>query len=244
MHERRMHPDDTSHFLTLTLDDSNLTVSPLTGCLTLNPRDLELFWKRLRKNIGPFRYYACGEYGDTTGRPHYHAILFGLPITDKKHYTTKNDIPLYTSDTIQKEWKLGQIWLGDVTFESCAYVARYVMKKFFGNWAELYDVEDIYPEFSRMSRRPGIGSTWYDKYKSDLFPSDECVIRGNTSITPPLYYTKKLALENPTQYLHLKKQREKKALKNSPQNTPHSRAMKKEVKLKQLETLLRSLPGH
>lgn len=260
MHEAQLHQDNS--FLTLTLDDGyynriitvkdrfgkrrrttiirpNLTVGT-EGAATLNPDQLELFWKRLRKAGFKTRYYAVGEYGDATGRPHYHAIAFGLFFKDRKLYSSKDGIHLYTSKTLNEIWGHGNCWIGDVTFESCAYVARYVMKKLSGKAAEQYEFEGIHPEFARMSRRPGIGSDWYDKYSSDLFPNDKCVIRGDVLITPPSYYTQKYALQNPTEYLTLKKQREKNALAFAHENTPQRRNAKNEVKLTQLKQLLRS----
>lgn len=235
MHEAQMHENNT--FLTLTYSDEYLPIGS-EGRTTLDPKDLELFWKRLRKKFD-VRYYACGEYGDTTGRPHYHAIAFGLEFKDKILYTQKDGNRLYTSKTLDKLWGLGNCWIGDVTFESCAYVARYIMKKLTGPNSKLYEHEGIIPEFARMSLKPGIGSSWYDSFKSDLFPLDICVIRGDVKITPPKYYSQKYSLQNPTQYLILKSNREKRALKYAPQNTPESRNRKKEVKLAQLTQLLR-----
>lgn len=114
------------------------------------------------------------------------------------------------------------------------------MKKLTGKMAQQYEHEGIYPEFARMSRRPGIGADWYDKYKSDLFPHDICVIRGDVKITPPRYYTNKYSLENPTKYLILKNKREINALAHAHENTPDRRQAKQEVKLHQLTSLLRA----
>lgn len=239
---------EQNSFLTLTLNDENL-VTGSQGIATLDPRQLELFWKRLRKAGFDIRYYACGEYGDISGRPHYHAVAFGLFFKDRKLYTSKNGHNLYTSETLDKIWGLGNCWIGEVTFESCAYVARYIMKKLNGKSAKIYEYEGIEPEFCRMSRgksshpdprfHGGIGSSWYNKYTSDLFPSDICVIRGDVKITPPKYYSQKYALKYPTQYQRIKLNREKRGLKYASENTPTRRLQKEEVKLAQLTQLLR-----
>jgi len=248
MHEAQFYQDNS--FLTLTLTDENLT-SGKFGIATLDSRQLELFWKRLRKAGFKTRYYACGEYGDVTGRPHYHSVCFGLSFPDKKLYTSKNGHNLYTSETLDKIWGLGNCWIGDVTFESCAYVARYIMKKLNGKAAAIYEHEGILPEFCRMSRgkkndpdprfHGGLGSYWYSQYYSDLFPNDICVIRGDVLITPPKFYSQKYALQNPTQYAIVKSNREKRGLKYASQNTPEKRLQKQEVKLAQLTQLLRSI---
>lgn len=237
MHEARMHHNNL--FLTLTYNDQHLPCGP-EGRATINKRDLQLFWKRLRKSGLDVRYYAVGEYGDNTGRPHYHAIAFGLHFPDLRFYSRSNGFNLYTSQTLNDLWGLGNCWIGDVTFESCAYVARYVMKKLTGNHAKLYEHEGIMPEFSLMSRRPGIGSSFYDKYVSDMLPHDNTVIRNNVKISTPRYYLNKFSLTHPSQTIQLKKQRELNALAHADENTPHRRSIRSEVKLHKLKQLLRS----
>lgn len=230
---------DSNLFLTLTYNDKNLPTGT-EGRATINKRDLQLFWKRLRKSGLDVRYYAVGEYGDSTGRPHYHAIAFGLRLDDLRFYSRSNGFNLYTSQTLNEHWGLGNCWIGDVTFESCAYVARYVMKKLTGNHSKLYDHEGIMPEFALMSRRPGIGSSFYDKYVSDLLPHDTTVIRNNVKISTPRYYLNKYSITNPTETLSIKSQRQLNALAHADENTPHRRSIRKEVKLHKLKQLLRS----
>lgn len=109
---------------------------------TLEPRDLTLFLKKLRKTLGPFRYFAVGEYGDQSWRPHYHLALFG-------HGTQH-------SNTILKTWGKGHTYTGTLTLQSAQYVAGYVTKKMTSkNDPRL---SGLYPEFARMSLRPGIGA--------------------------------------------------------------------------------------
>lgn len=192
-HERHYHKD--SCFVTLTYRDSELPMGNLAA--TLVPRDLELFWKRLRKEYGNgIRYFACGEYGERTSRPHYHAIIFGLDFQDKKLHSTKGDFNLYTSDSLDRIWGYGNCIIGDATFESAAYVARYIVDKKTGPKAKVYTEKGIEPEFCRMSRRPGLGARWFDEYKTDIFPHGKMMIRGK-KCRPPRYYLDRLEKHDP-----------------------------------------------
>ena len=123
--------------MTLTYDDEHL---PKTGSLV--PEDLQKFLKKLRRFIEyhgsdkKIRFFACGEYGDNFCRPHYHAIIYNLDIPDLKRFSTSfSGDTYYTSNTINSIWKNGYVIIGQVTFESCAYVARYVTKKITGEQA-------------------------------------------------------------------------------------------------------------
>lgn len=184
MHEAQFHDD--AHFITLTYDEEHIPMQ-LDGMGILCPKDLQLFWKRLRKEFGDgIRYYACGEYGDETGRPHYHAIVFGLHLDDLVVYDDK----LFTSQKLDDVWKCGNVLVGDVTYDSCSYVAGYIMKKLTGKVAvENYRRYGIVPEFSRMSRRPAIGKKFFDEYYSDMFPEDVMLVRGIVN-KPTRYYDK------------------------------------------------------
>lgn len=126
MHESTLH--DQSCFITLTYSDDNL---PEHGTLIL--RDFQLFMKRLRFEFSnvKIRFYHCGEYGEKFGRPHYHALLFGIDFeADRTLYSqSKQGSKLYVSDTLNKLWNKGFATIGNITFESAAYVARYVVKK-------------------------------------------------------------------------------------------------------------------
>jgi len=189
MHESSMHQD--SCFVTLTYRDEHL---PANGSLSL--RDVTLWLKRLRKS-GGFRYFYCGEYGERKLRPHYHALLFGRDFPDRvQGPPSKSGAPQWLSAQLDASWRLGDCYLGAVTFESAAYVARYVTKKVSGSRAaEHYQRVDtqtgelvqVVPEFANMSRRPGIGRGWIERYESEVFPSDEVIARGRPS-KPPRYY--------------------------------------------------------
>ena len=228
VHEAELHEDNC--FLTLTYDDAHL---PDNG--GLNKRHFQLFMKKLRKSIAPkkVRYYMCGEYGEATARPHYHAIIFGHWFTDQAFlFNTANGHAVYTSPTLRKLWKYGHVTMGTVTFESAAYVARYIMKKVTGEKAEEHykrvdpdtgEVHSIAPEYTAMSRRPGIGRDWYDKYADDVFPSDTVVMRGQP-MRPPRFYDNLYADADV-----IKAQRKKEALKHSENNTTNRLRVREEV---------------
>lgn len=193
MHEASLH--SASSFLTLTYDDEHIHWSPVTGEQTLYKRDLQLFMKRLRKYLEPHkvRFFACGEYGDSSNRPHYHVILFGYDFPDKRLYKLSNaGFPYYISDVLNRLWTHGYCTIAGVSFDSCAYVARYVTKKLNGEAGKL-KYEGIEPEFVNMSRRPGIGAGWFEKYASDVYPYDRVIIVDNEKtrkLRPPRYYDK------------------------------------------------------
>lgn len=190
LHEVQMA--DVSTFLTLTYDDDHL---PPGG--TLVKRDVQLFMKRLRKaKKERIRFYAGGEYGDNFQRPHYHLLLFGCDFGDKRvrSKSARGDV-LYSSKECAELWPMGFNTIGAVTPESAMYVARYCMKKVTGEAAQehyLVQTEDgelisREPEFALMSRRPGLGSEWFDKFGRHSFRHDS-VIMGGREIKPPRYY--------------------------------------------------------
>lgn len=175
-------------FLTLTYDNDHL---PRTkdGVPTLSKRDLQLFFKRLRKHFSDrkIRYYICGEYGPKTLRPHYHAIIFGLDLNELKdtRVVQKNEVGdlLYSSPTLAAIWSNGMIGIGEVNFKTCSYVGRYCLKKHYKqNKAEL---NGALPEFTLSSRNPGIGMLHYEDYL--LSESDYVtVVASDGSRTFPL----------------------------------------------------------
>lgn len=191
VHEASLYEDNC--FLTLTYNDDNLPSD-----WSLDKKHFQDFMKRLRKRIEPrkVRYFHCGEYGEENGRPHYHACLFNWEPPDKELWSVRDGVKLYRSAMLEELWTFGHSTIGEVTFESAAYVARYVMKKVTGAKADEHykfidnDTGELYsviPEYTTMSRRPGIGKGWFDKYHSDCFPSDSVIIRGK-EVQPPKYY--------------------------------------------------------
>lgn len=198
MHEKSMH--DSSLFLTLSYNDDNLVWGDKYP--TLFKPHLQKFFKRLRSRLGyKIRHYSCGEYGSKFKRPHYHSICFGLKIPDLTFYRmsdTGNKI--YVSPFLNEVWSHGDVFIGDVTFQSCAYVARYTLKKSFGPAAQVYKELGIIPEFSTCSLKPGIGASWLDKYFFDVFPHDNIVMDSGIKTKPPRYYLKLLEKRLPTLY--------------------------------------------
>lgn len=207
-------------FFTLTYRDQDLTQNSWfnseTGeagySYTLVPEDLTLFWKRLRKNTGQkVRYYACGEYGDRTARPHYHAIVFGLEIDDLKLYKkTLQGFNLYTSETINNIWKHGYVIIANCTWETCAYTSRYVMKKRLGKTAAFYGQYNMVPEFVRMSRRPGIAQQYYLDHAGEIYETDQLIFsaqNGGKKSRPPHYFDRLFEQECPELYAGVREKR-------------------------------------
>lgn len=220
-------------FVTLTYSPKFL---PKSGSLVKS--DFQKFMKRLRKHyVGKrIRYYMCGEYGEKFSRPHYHACLFNHDFDDKYMWSCKKGMPvLYRSDTLEKLWPYGFSTVGEVTFESAAYVARYIMKKI-----PLSEYpQGLIPQYTAMSRRPGIASDWYDKYESDVFPSDKVVIKDGVYLKPPRYFDKKYSLTNEVDFDRIKEDRLA-AAKVSPHRNPKRRHQIEMYKEKMLKVLKRS----
>ena len=162
--------------------------------------------KKLRKRFGNgIRFFHCGEYGSKFGRPHYHALIFGFDFPDKYFWKMSNGMPLYRSNALEELWTYGYSSIGSVTFESAAYVARYVVKKITGDMADKYylqdDIVDVdtgevmrrKPEYCTMSRgckklgTGGIGKSWFDDYFEDVYPHDFLYLR-NRKMKPPKYF--------------------------------------------------------
>jgi len=195
VHEAQMH--DKNSFVTLTYSPEHL---PSDGGLHIE--HWQKFAKRLRKKIGSFRYFHCGEYGAENLRPHYHACLFGVDFSgDRSFHTERLGNRLYKSALLADTWGMGFCSVGDLTFQSAAYVARYILKKVTGPESASYyeridpdtgEVFQVKPEYVSMSRRPGLGSSWFERYRSDVYPSDEVVLEGRR-FRPPRFYDDKLS---------------------------------------------------
>jgi hypothetical protein len=207
------------------------------------------------------RFYQCGEYGEKNDRPHYHACLFNFDFPDKIFWkTTKNGDKLYTSPSLDKIWSSiddktkkpitgGFCVIGELNFKTAAYTARYIMKKINGKDADEHYRYDnpvtgeqhiIIPEYTTMSRRPGVGNQWFKNFKSDVYPSDEVIIKG-IPMKPPKYYDSILEKENPFLYDDIKHDRLTNAEKTFKDYTPERLHVKHQVKLAQLKLLNRTL---
>lgn len=198
VHEASLHPANS--FITLTYDDEHLPPDQ-----SIHLSEWQNFMKKLRHKVDKkIRFYACGEYGEnrdlytisTLGRPHYHAIIFGEDFkSDRKILKKSKGEYLYTSETLEKAWPKGHHSIGQVNFDTAAYVARYQMKKINGDQAEDHykrinsqtgEVTNVHPEFATMSRRPGIAADWFNKYRTDL-DKGYITLKGR-KLTPPKYY--------------------------------------------------------
>lgn len=179
----------------------------------------------------------CGEYGDRNLRPHYHACIFGQDLLgDRVLLRESGGNRLYISPFLEKTWGNGFCTVGDLTYESAAYVARYVMKKITGpRAAEHYGGRK--PEFVCMSRRSGIGSSWLERYGSDVYPADEVVYDGRR-FRPPKFYDSRL----PEDELEgLKVERRRKVNKRKEELTPERLAVRERVAVARLSQLERDL---
>lgn len=243
VHEKSLYDDNC--FITLTYDDEHLPSNH-----SLNVIHFQKFMKRFRKRFPEkkIRFFHCGEYGDKNGRPHYHAIIFNFDFTDKILYSEKDNIKLYVSQTLQELWPFGFNTVGDVTFDSAAYVARYITKKITGEKAEAHykyidaetgEVFDIKPEYTTMSRRPGIATNWFKKYKTDCYPKDFITVNG-TKCQPPKFYDSLLEQSHEKQYKKIKRKRIRNAKKNKKDNTYERLQTREEVKIAQFKMLKRS----
>lgn len=191
MHEAQMY--DHSSFVTLTYDDDRL---PEYG--NLRHVDFRNFMKRLRRAFGPVRFFMAGEYGDERKRPHFHACLFGVHFADRKHFKVGDSgAKLYTSEALSTLWPFGHASVGDVTFESAGYVARYVTKKVgadlepdrYLRWNDSGEAYWLTPEYCQMSRMPGIGYKWWQKYGQEVLNRGNVVMNG-VEMKVPRYYGK------------------------------------------------------
>lgn len=199
VHEARTHKRNS--YVTLTYSDEHL---PANGSLC--KRHWQLFAKRLRKNIGPFRYLHCGEYGDETLRPHYHACLFGIDFWDDQiHVKTSKGYRLFSSPSLDRTWGMGHVWIGEMTWRTAEYVAGYVMKKMTKRQEKNSDeyeridtstgeVHQVEPEYITMSRNPGLGAEFLKTFNKDIYSDDQVIVDGRR-FRPPKYYDKKQPLE-------------------------------------------------
>lgn len=173
----------SNQFVTLTYGESQLPTQILPGMPTmrsvqnhpavasqpgtLSKSDLQRFFKRLRK-IGPFRYFAVGEYGENRGRPHYHALLFGCD---------------FTQEELEAQWKHGHVHIGEVELASISYCVSYLIK-YKNKKDELLDLRRE-PEFGVMSRNPGIGHFAIGEIRNAIFASPP--LRNGTLLIPDTF---------------------------------------------------------
>lgn len=241
-------------FLTLTYDDDHVN-----SVGSLVKKDFQLFMKRLRKRFGgcdpdekgryPIRYFHCGEYGTVRGRPHHHVALFNFDFPEKLLWSEREGVRLYTSPDGYRLWKNGFHVIGDLTYESAAYIARYVMKKVTGRAGKMHylrvDTEtgecfDILPEYVSMSRRPGIGRSWFERFKMDLYNKDFVTHEGR-KFRAPAYYDKLYSEFDPEGFAKIKESRKEALAENEDSYSDERLLSREKVAVKRMESLERRL---
>lgn len=185
---------ESNYFLTLTYDNEHLHFNEL-GLSTLCKKDFQDFMKRLRYKIFPktVRFFSCGEYGDHTFRPHYHAIMFGLEIPDLEYFGQSSGYPVFISDWLTSIWKQGHVLISKVSWDTCAYTARYVVKKANRYTKDAFHFANVEPEFCLMSRNPGIAKKYFDEHYEAIYSSDQIIFStpsGGKKCKPPKYFDK------------------------------------------------------
>lgn len=240
MHEASLHEENS--FLTLTYTDNNLPDDH-----SLNHEHFQKFMKRLRKRTGKkIAYYMCGEYGDNTSRPHYHACLFGEDFrSDRDLYSRSNGNNLYRSDLLDDLWKLGECKIGELTMQSASYVSRYVLEKQYNDNYEAVDkatgeVLERMPPYCRMSLNPAIGKRWVMQYHKEVYESERDKVFANGRMDrPPRYYDHIAENVLGVDLGRIRENRVTRSDRTAFNNTPERLAVRERVKLKQIEKIRR-----
>lgn len=209
LHEAKMH--DEACMITLTYSDENI---PPNG--SLQYADVQKLWKRLRKAGKKFRYFAVGEYGDKTNRPHYHACVFGLSWTENRIITQQDPLK-WVSPELNAEWGLGYTDIVPLSFTTAAYAASYVQKKLTEKkpYVNLDQEtgEIIFLEQPKAYRSESLGKTWWEKHHQQTIDHDHIIINGIRQ-KPPKKYDEWLKEKNPTELERIKRTRKQKARQN------------------------------
>ncbi len=166
------------------------------------------------------RYFYCGEYGDDNERPHYHICLFNHRFDDQYLWKDDEGFYTYTSQELNSHWPWGFTTVAELNVRTAAYTAGYALKKITGKRADDHylrcdehgEAYWLLPEFIRMStgrgKPSGLGASFYEKFESDIFPSDTSPIPGHgQSQLVPRYYQNILAECNPAMLEEIKKRR-------------------------------------
>ena len=179
---------------------------------SLCPSHVSDFIRSLRKanTDHKIRYFYCGEYGDENQRPHYHICIFNHSFDDQYLWQDDEGLYTYTSAELEKHWPWGFTTVAPLGFRNAAYTAGYALKKITGKraWDHYLRCDEngeaywLRPEFIRMStgrgKPSGLGASFYETYKTDIFPSDQCPVPGHgVRELVPRYYQNILAEENP-----------------------------------------------
>jgi len=176
----------SAFFVTLTYNTDHVPITK-NGFMSLNKRDLQLFYKRLRKcspKQTKIKYYCVGEYGGKTERPHYHLIIFNADVRN-----------------IEKAWKLGEIHCGQVSEASIGYTLKYVCKE---GKIPKHKNDDRLPEFATMSKR--LGDNYLTEktirwHKADLKNRYYTPLKDGKKIALPRYYKDKIYCPEEREYI-------------------------------------------
>jgi len=219
MHEAQMHED--AWFVTLTYNDKEIPQDD-----SLSPAHLRKFIKTLRRDHQQkISYYACGEYGESTKRPHYHAVLFGPHFLDKYPHYSRHNSQVWRSPYLESRWPYGHSEFSAVNHASASYTAGYVRKKLTAKqdpnrnlrvYEETGEIVEVQPEFSRMSLKPAIGKTWLEKYWEETYTHDRVVVEGK-EFKPPRYYDKWMSEHHPDVLIDVKLKRDAAAVWRPPE---------------------------
>lgn len=212
--------EDCSYFITLTYrDDDLVTYKPTSanGALSLSREHIKKFLKDFRRQVSyhynvdsGVRYFIAGEYGSTTFRPHYHLILFGFKFDDLECIGTNfRGEEYFRSPFLEKVWNRGFVCIAKVTYESCAYVARYTLKKADNLDREHWLSIGVEPEFQLQSTHPGLGLNYFIQYYDEILGAGQIVLPALNKDTPnlnriPGYFIRKLEEINPELFLQYK----------------------------------------
>lgn len=250
-HETTLYDDGLNNsFVTLTYDDKHL---PHNGSLV--KKDVQDFLKRLRyfRPDNVIRYFYCGEYGTDNMRPHYHLILFNTDFPDKVLWRVIGDSRLYISQELFDIWGKGFVTIGHVTFQSAAYVARYVTKKIHqddSNYPPYSfvdfngEIQHVIGEYQNMSKsNGGLGYGWYSQYKHDIYNRGFIVLDNDFKCKIPTYYDRCYEKEHPELFAVVKAQRKEKAqeMSLSPDNQLERLIVRERHKLLSVQKFIREL---
>jgi hypothetical protein len=248
LNEAELYEDNC--FITLTYNNDNLPEDK-----SVHVEDFQKFMKRFRKKYKgfkavqrgekvtfPIRYFHCGEYGEKLSRPHYHACIFNFDFKDKELWSVRDGINLYRSNALESLWPFGYSTIGDVTFESAAYVARYITKKITGDQSKDH-YQGKNPEYVSMSRRPGIGTDFYKQFGKELYNYDEMIVRKDIKLKPPKFYDTLYEIDNP---IHMQEIKERRKLDSNNEMViyPSRRKAVKRINEKHLKQLKRGVESN
>ncbi|AXL14522.1 replication initiator protein [Microviridae sp.] len=257
VHEASLHSQNC--FVTLTFNNESLFSRD--DPRSLDSTDVPKFMKRFRRYLDyrniehDIKYFHVGEYGEKFKRPHYHLLLFNYDFPDKKPLIFRSykmgNYPnqlLYTSEILKKLWPFGHSSIGSLTFNSAAYVSRYMLKKQKGNvdYVSGFDLKidsdtgeslPVSPECCTKSL--GIGKEWFNRYWSEVYPSD-FIIHDSKKFSPPPYYDYLLQKKDPYLFDIVKENRLE-SIRVSDDKDYMSRIASETIKLQQVTKLLRNL---